>query len=308
MSQPAWRQLYPFASHRHAISAPGGGHVHMHYVDEGEGKPVLFVHGNPTWSFYYRNLILGVRPHARAVAVDHIGCGLSDKPAEYPYTLQRRIDDLAGLVEALDLRDITLVVHDWGGPIGLGAALAAPERYAKLAILNTGAFPPPFLALRIRMCRFPLAGEWAMRRLNLFARAALWMATEKPQRLTPEVCAGLLAPYDTPAHRVAIARFVQDIPLSPRHPTWQVLERIERELPQLADRPAVLIWGLRDWCFTPECLRRMQVLLPQAERVELTKAGHYVVEDAWEHILPPLRQLVAPHADWPQIQNPPKSS
>jgi pimeloyl-ACP methyl ester carboxylesterase len=246
----------------------------------------LFVHGNPTWSFYWRNLVLGLRDTHRCIAVDHIGCGLSDKPQDYDYTLARRIDDLASLVERLDLRGATLLAHDWGGAIGLGAVERLQERFSRIVLFNTGAFPPPFVPWRIAACRAPILGTLAVRGLNAFARAALSMAVEKPERMTADVRAGLLAPYDSWANRVAVDHFVKDIPFSPRHPTWDVLDRIERGLAEMRNMPIQLIWGMRDWCFRPECLERFIQHWPHAEVHRLEDCGHYVVEDAHERILP----------------------
>ena len=130
-----WRQLYPFASHTLPL-----GSWRYHYLDEGSGEPLLMVHGNPTWSFYWRNLILAFRDRYRVVAPDHMGCGWSDKPQAYPYCLSTHIANLVQLIEHLDLRAVTLLVHDWGGPIGLGAALRVPDRIARLVLFNTGAF------------------------------------------------------------------------------------------------------------------------------------------------------------------------
>jgi len=245
------------------------------------------VHGNPTWSFYWRELILALRDRYRAIALDHIGCGLSDKPKQkdYPYTLARRIADLVQLIRHLDLQQITLVAHDWGGAIGLGAALEASDRIARIVLLNTGAFPPPFIPKRILLCRTPLLGTLAVRGMNAFARAALWMATEYPQRLRGPIGAGLLAPYGSWADRVAIDAFVKDIPITSRHPTWQVLEKIEAGLPSLSSRPTQMIWGMRDWCFTPQCLARLQKSFPAAEVHSLDDAGHYVMEDARERVI-----------------------
>jgi haloalkane dehalogenase len=276
-----WRQLYPFASHTLPLDS-----WRYHYLDEGSGEPLLMVHGNPTWSFYWRNLILAFRDRYRVVAPDHMGCGWSDKPQAYPYCLSTHISNLVQLIEHLDLRAVTLLVHDWGGAIGLGAALRVPNRIARLILFNTGAYPPPFIPWRLRICRTPWLGRWAIRRLNLFARAALRMAVHKPERMTPEVRAGLLAPYDSWEHRVAIDRFVADIPAHPRHPTWQVLEEIERGLGSLADRPVQMIWGMRDWCFRPECLDRLLEAFPAAEVQRLPDASHYVIEDAYEQIIP----------------------
>jgi haloalkane dehalogenase len=277
----AWRDLYPFESRFLEL-----GKARLHYVQQGEGEPILFVHGNPTWSFYWRNLILGLRTGYRCVAVDHIGCGLSDKPQDYDYTLARRIEDLTEFVRRLDLCGTTLVAHDWGGAIGLGTVLRQPERFSRIVLFNTGAFPPPFVPWRIAACRLPLAGTLAVRGLNAFARAALTMAVEKRERMTADVRAGLVAPYDSWANRVAIDRFVRDIPFSPRHPAWRVLERIEAGLASLATLPIQLIWGMRDWCFRPECLERFLQHWPRAEVHRLSDGGHYVVEDAHERIVP----------------------
>jgi len=283
----AWQDLYPFESRY----LPLGQH-RLHYVDEGRGEPLLFVHGNPTWSFYWRNLIVGLRDHYRCIAVDHIGCGLSDKPERYNYTLGQRIDDLCRLVEQLDLTGATLVAHDWGGAIGVGAVERLRGRFARIVLFNTAAFPPPFVPWRIALCRTQTLGTLAVRGGNVFARAALSMAVEKPERMTTDVRAGLLAPYDNWANRVAIDRFVRDIPLSPLHTTWRVLEGIENGLDALADLPIALIWGMRDWCFRPECLERFIRHWPRAEVHRLEDCGHYVVEDAHERIVPIVRHFL----------------
>lgn len=277
----SWRDLYPFSSNYLAM----GGH-RLHYVDEGEGAPLVFVHGNPTWSFYWRNLIQAFRGERRCVAIDHLGCGLSDKPQDYPYTLARRIDDLVALVEHLGLTGATLLAHDWGGAIGLGAVQRLPERFDRIVLFNTGAFPPPFVPWRIAACRTPLLGTLAVRGLNAFARAAITMAVEKPERMTADVRDGLLAPYDSWANRVAVDRFVRDIPFTRSHPTWQTLDKIEQGLAALSSKPIQLIWGMRDWCFRPECLERFVGHWPQAEVHRMADCGHYVVEDAHERIVP----------------------
>lgn len=285
-----WRSLYPFPSHEMLLGA-----WRYHYLDEGSGEPLVMVHGNPTWSFYFRNLVLAFRDRYRVIAPDHMGCGLSDKPQAYPYCLATHTANLVELLERLDLRGVTLLVHDWGGAIGLGAALQVPDRVARLVLFNTGAFPPPFIPWRIRACRVPWLGTWAIRRLNLFARAALRMAVHKRERMTDAVRAGLLAPYDSWEHRVAIDRFVADIPADPGHPTWPVLADLERRLPSLADRPVQLIWGLRDWCFRPACLDRFEQLFPAAEVQRLPEAGHYVIEDAHEQIIPLVERFLDAH-------------
>lgn len=271
-----WHSQYPF--HSQAIEIDS---LRYHYIDQGSGDaPVVAVHGNPTWSFYWRRLLQGLAPARRVLAVDHIGCGMSDKPQDYDYSLAKHRDNLLEWIDRLGLRRITLVVHDWGGAIGLAAAVEQPDRFARLVVTNTGAFPPPYVPWRIAACRTPLVGTWAVRGLNLFARAAVTMATARYRRLPEAAAAGLLAPYDSWANRVAIDRFVRDIPMSSKHPTYAVLKRLEERLPTLADKPALLIWGMRDWCFRPECLHRFQQVWPQAEVVEMGDVGHYVMEDA----------------------------
>ena len=272
----------------------------MHYLDEGQGAhPLLMVHGNPTWSFYWRSLIDAFSPQHRCVVPDHVGCGLSDKPSDkdYDYCLQTHIDNLVALIDHLDLQQTTLLGHDWGGAIGLGAALARPERIARIVLFNTGAFPPPYIPFRIRVCRAPLLGRLALQGLNLFSLAAVRMAVEDRSRFTPQACAGLLAPYDNWQHRVAVYRFVKDIPATPRHRTWSTLEDIEQRLPTLASRPVLMIWGMRDWCFTPACLERLQLSFPDAEVERFEDVGHWVVEEARERIIDRLRPFLPSPAD-----------
>lgn len=282
-----WKALYPFQSHWRQTEWG-----RQHYLDEGAGAPLVMVHGNPTWSFYYRELVKAFRGDHRAIAVDHLGCGLSDKPANFDYCLKSHIDNLVALVDQLDLKQATLLVHDWGGAIGLGAALERPERIARLVLFNTGAFPPPFVPLRIRACRTPLLGTLAMRGFNAFAGAALTMATERLDGLPAAVKAGLIAPYDSWAHRIAIDRFVHDIPFTKRHRTWSVLETIEQGLNSLANRPTLMVWGMKDWCFRPECLERLLTHFPSAEVKRLSNAGHYVIEDEPAEVIASVRAFL----------------
>lgn len=277
---------YPFTPHW--LPLPGG---RMHYVDEGSGRPLLFVHGNPTWSFAWRKLIGELSRDYRCLAVDHLGCGLSDKPQQYEYTLDRHVANLVQFIETLDLREITLVGHDWGGCIGMGAAVERPGRFVRFVLMNTAAFRSTRLPFRIAICRLPLLGALGVRGLNLFSRAALSMAVEQP--LTPAARAGYLAPYDSWASRIAVHRFVQDIPLRPSHPSYARLVRIEQGLAQFTDRPMLLPWGERDWCFTPEFRREFERRFPQAESFPIADAGHYLFEDAPQRLLDRLRVFLS---------------
>lgn len=287
-----WRPLYPFASHWLEGDGP-----RYHYLDEGQGEPLLLVHGNPTWSFYWRELIKPLRERYRVIVPDHIGCGLSDKPQDYEYRLARHIDNLRRLIDRLDLRGVTLLAHDWGGAIGLAAAVAQPERFRRLVLFNTAAFRSRRIPWRIRLCRTPLLGKLAVRGLNAFARAALMMAVAKRERMTPAVRAGLLAPYDSWAHRIATHRFVTDIPLSPRHPSYATLEAVERGLPRLRHHPTMFVWGMRDWCFTPHFLERFLEFFPEAEVHRFDDASHYVIEDAHERIVPLVTRFIERHPE-----------
>lgn len=283
-----WRALYPFASRYIEID----GHK-MHYVDEGRGPTLLLVHGNPTWSFHWRGLIRALRDTHRLVAPDHIGCGLSEKPQSYNYRLAKHIDNLVEFIDRLDVREITLVAQDWGGAIGLGAALRRQERFARFVLFNTAAFRSTSMPWRIRACRTPVMGTLGVRGANAFVRAALRMAVEKRDRMTPAVRAGIVAPYDSWANRAAIDRFVKDIPMSPNHPSYQALTDIELGLPSLAHKPIQFIWGMRDWCFTPAFLDRFSEFFPHAEVHRFEDAGHWVVEDAHERIVPLVEQFIA---------------
>ena len=268
-----------------------GGHA-MAYVDKGSGPPVLLVHGNPTWSFYYRSLIAALPPLGlRAIAPDHIGMGRSDMPssAEYPHTLRRRVADLTEFVDGLGLTEpLSLVVHDWGGAIALAWAVDHVEQVDRMLLLNTGAFPLPAgkkIPWSLQAARLPVLGELAVTRLNAFSRGALVMGSGR-RWLSREARAGLLAPYDTPAHRLAVARFVQDIPRGPGDPAHEVLARTEQRLPLLADVPTLVCWGMKDPVFDEVVLEHLLTLLPKAEVHRLADAGHFVLEDAADRIVP----------------------
>lgn len=253
---------------------------------DAELRTILCVHGNPTWSYYYRGVAQRFAEQYRIVMVDHIGCGRSDKPSRsaFAYTLADHQTNLVRLIEHLDLKHATLLAHDWGGAIGLGAVVAEKSRFDAIMLLNTAAFPPPYIPRRISACRIPLLGTLAVRGLNLFARAAITMAMDR-QRMSPQVAEGLLQPYDSWENRVAIDAFVKDIPMRKEHPTYETLAKLEQALPGLADLPALLVWGMKDWCFRPECLRRFQQAWPHARCVEISDAGHYVIEDAPQETL-----------------------
>lgn len=282
------KALYPFESRFLDL-----GGIRYHYLDEGRGEPILMLHGNPTWSFYYRRLILALRGNYRVIVPDHVGCGLSDKPQSYSYALERHIANLEALVAALGLKKITLVMHDWGGPIGMGYAVRQPANVRRLVVFNTAAFWLPRIPWFLRLCRLPLIGSLVVRRLNLFALLALSVACRRSRRLSEEIRAGYLAPYRSYADRIAILRFVQDIPVNARHRSFALLQSIEEGLRQFQGLPVLIIWGGRDPVFTRLFLESWKRRFPGAEVKHLAEAGHYVVEDAHELVIPWLKDFLA---------------
>ena len=284
---PEIQSLYPFEPH--FLDLDG---VQYHYVDEGQGEPILMVHGNPTWSFYYGELVNAFSPNHRVVVPDHIGCGLSDKPQSYDYLLRQHIDNLERLVLELDLRDITLVVHDWGGPIGLGVAVRHHDRFSRLVITNTAAFTSKHMPWLLHLCRIPWLGALLIRGLNAFAGLCPVLAVADRSRITPDIRKGYLYPYDSWANRIATHRFVQDIPMDPTHPSWPALLTLEKDLPCLADLPVQIFWGEKDWVFTPRYISRFQEYFPDAQVHRFSEAGHLVVEEAFERIIPRMRDFL----------------
>ncbi|MFQ5423778.1 MAG: alpha/beta fold hydrolase [Phycisphaerae bacterium] len=287
----SWGSLYPFKSHY--LDRRG---VRLHYIDEGRGAPVVMVHGNPTWSFYYRKLVAALRNDHRCIVPDHIGCGLSDKPGddEYEYVLERRVDDLEALLDHLDLtRNVTFILHDWGGMIGMACALRRPERVARFVILNTAAFLLPAgrpLPWRLRLLRRGPLGPLLVRGFNAFARGAASMAAAR--RLPPDVRAAYLAPYNSWRNRIATLRFVQDIPLRAGDRSYEQVKWVDDNLHRLAGVPMLICWGERDFVFDRHFLDEWRRRFPDAEVQTFPDAGHYVLEDAADRIVPAVREFM----------------
>ncbi len=274
-----FRHLYPFASHYLDING-----LSCHYLDEGRGDPVVMLHGNPTWSFYYRNLVRGLSATYRTIVPDHIGCGLSDKPAasRYDYRLASRVTNLAFILDSLNIqKNITLIVHDWGGMIGMAYAVRHPERISRIVITNTAAFLKPTgkkLPLRLRLIRnvLPLAVP-AVLGLNAFSRGAAFMASRKG--LEGDVIKGLTAPYNSWKNRIATLKFVQDIPLYPGDPSYRLAAEVDEKLSCLADVPMLILWGKHDFVFDLDYFSEWRRRFPNAENRLFDSAGHYLLED-----------------------------
>ena len=298
---------YPFTPRRFDVR-PG---IAMSYLDEGPGavdgadpEVVVMLHGNPSWSFYWRHLVLGLRDRYRCIVPDHVGMGLSDKPDDtsgasprYDYTLQSRVDDLDALLRHLGITgSVTLAVHDWGGMIGFGWALRHMPQVKRLVVLNTAAFPLPSakrMPKRLSFGRDSRIGGFLIRAFNLFARGAAWMGTRRS--MPAEVRRGYIAPYNGWTNAISTLRFMQDIPLAEGDRAWALVAESGRRLPDYADRPVFIGWGLRDFVFDKHFLKGFTDALPRAEVHAFEDAGHYVLEDKHEMLVPAIRRFLDEH-------------
>nr|WP_246462788.1 alpha/beta fold hydrolase [Pelagicoccus albus] len=237
------------------------------------------VHGNPTWSFYYRNVVKKLSSKFRCIAVDHIGCGLSDRPgSDYSYRVEQRIKDLGELIDSIGLKRFDIVVHDWGGVIGLGAALRRFEKLRRVTILNTAAFVDSRIPSRISLCRAPIFGKLLVQGLNGFAGPAASMSVHK-KPLSKAVKQGMLFPYGNWSDRRAVYEFVKDIPMHVSHPSFETLVSVENDLLKLRQRDVTILWGGKDFCFNDHFYERWRRFLPDATAFHYPQGGHYILED-----------------------------
>lgn len=266
---------------------------HLHYVDEGprDAAPILCLHGNPTWSYYWRGLISGLRSNHRVIAPDHMGMGLSEKPLDWPYRLEAHVGAMERLVIELDLTEITLVVHDWGGAIGMGLAMRHPERIARIVVTNSAAFTEGPAHPSLVAAKLPGLNQILVRGMGLFNQAAVRFATKGG--LSEEERRSYLAPYTSAAGRVGVQNFVKDIPLSPGHPSYHFLSIIEAGLAKIEHLPMQIIWGMQDWVFTPEFLQMWRDRFPGARVQTIAHAGHLLMEDAGGEVLEVVKDFLA---------------
>ena len=288
---------YPFTPQRFDVR-PG---IAMSFLDEGprDGEVVVMLHGNPSWSFYWRKLVLGLRERYRCIVPDHVGMGLSDKPGDdrYRYTLQSRIDDVETLLSHLGIDGpVTLAVHDWGGGIGFGWGLKHSARIRRLVVTNTGSFPLPAakpLPKSLKLGRDLALGTLLIRGFNAFSSIASFVGVES--KMPADVRRAYVAPYDSWANRIATSRFVQDIPLGEGDAAWPLVQAMGCKLPDYADRPAFIGWGLRDFVFDRHFLKGFTDALPQAQVRAFEDAGHYVLEDKADVLVPEIRAFLDSH-------------
>ena len=288
--------LYPFRSRFVTVgrgTATGGTQGHrMHYVDEGSGPVVVCLHGNPTWGFLFRNLIAALRDDFRVIVPDHIGCGLSDQPGDVCFRAGDRIGHLEDLLAELGVGRFSLVMHDWGGPLGTGLAVRRPADVERLVYFNTTLAEMALLPGMIRRAAAPVIGRLLTQDTMQFLK--LLTSFGVVQAMPEEVKRGYLRPYRSRAGRRAIWGFVQDIPFSPSHPTAPLMDDMVARLPALADTPVKIIWGMKDPCFHPGILRQVAARFPQADVVRVPDASHLVLEDAPSRSIAAVREFLGP--------------
>jgi len=271
----AWvdRSVYPFQSRY--IDVDGG---RMHYVDEGAGLPLVMVHGTPTWSFLYRHLIAELSQSYRVIAPDHIGFGLSEKPERWSYRPEDHARNLTTLIERLALRDVTLVVHDFGGPIGLSYAIEHPQNVRALVLFNTWMWSLVGTPAE-KVSRFMAGpiGRFLYQRLNLSPRVLVKAAFGDKRKLTKRVHRQYIDAFPSPNERRAPWVLAKELIGST---DWY--ESLWRRRERIVGKPALLLWGMKDPTFGPDALARWKELLRDARVVEFQEAGHFVQEEAPE--------------------------
>ncbi|MBW2244578.1 MAG: alpha/beta fold hydrolase [Deltaproteobacteria bacterium] len=267
------RSEYPFASHFLEVEVG-----RLHYIDEGQGEPIVMVHGQPTWSFMYRHLIRGLSPRYRCIAIDHLGFGLSDKPAAWSYTPEAQAANLATLVEKLDLGPVHLLVHDWGGPIGLGWATSHPERVRRIMALDTWMWSMAEHRAGRWFSRIMGSGlgQLGTRRFNLFVDVFMKSALGEAW---PAVAEAYRGPLSRPELRQGCALF-------PRMLTDPWLGEIWERRAALANIPARLIWGGADPAFPAPMRKRLASVFDHCEVEVHDGIGHFVAEELGERLVP----------------------
>jgi pimeloyl-ACP methyl ester carboxylesterase len=282
---------YPFAPNYRHVNG-----FNMHFVDEGKGDPIVLLHGDPTWGYLWRNVIPALSERARCIVPDHMGTGKSEVPRQpYPYRLVHHIANLEALLIGLNLRQITLVVHDWGGPVGLGFAIRQPDCIKRLVITNTWAsarWPgAPFPRL-IEMIRSS-GGEKFVLEKNGYLDRALTGTTHHAERLTDLVMDAYRAPFSTRESRVAMLCWSRDIPVTEADPSYLEMQRIENSLSLFAKTPTLIVWGMLDPVLPPSVLRWWQKVYPQATTHEIEDASHFLQEDAPQQICGYINDFIA---------------
>jgi pimeloyl-ACP methyl ester carboxylesterase len=296
MNDPTWldRAAYPFESHFLELDAG-----RMHYLDEGQGPPLLLVHGTPTWSFLYRHIVAALRPRFRCIVPDHIGFGLSDKPADWGYRPADHARNLRMLIEHLNLRNFTLVVHDFGGPIGLAYAIERPDNVARLVLFNTFMWSIRDDPAKRRPARLfgTALGRLLYTRMNFSPRVILPAAWGDKATLTPEIRRHYTAVHQRPDERNGMWGFARELLGSS---DW--FDGLWAQRDRIKDLPALLMWGMNDPAFTARDLARWQALFTDAQTVTFPHVGHFVPDEAGPAAAQEIAAFLDKRAPAPHVQ------
>ena len=248
----------------------------MHYVDEGSGEPIVMVHGNPTWSFLYRHLIKGLSANYRCIAIDHIGFGLSDKPRDESYLPQEHAQNLAALITKLNLKNVTLVVHDWGGPIGLSYAVHYPANVKRIVLMNSWMWPVKGDSHYEQFSHFmggPI-GQFLIKRFNFFVRVVMKRAYGDKTKWTEAIRQQYLMPFDSPHERKGCWTFAKQVLAANDWLTalWDKSDNIK-------SKPTLILWGKKDIAFRKKELERWKELFTDRDVILFDQVGHFVPEE-----------------------------
>ncbi len=277
------KQEYPFESKY--FNLPMGN---MHYIDEGQGGPIVFVHGNPGWSFEYRNAIKELSRTNRCIAMDHIGFGLSDKPYDWDYLPKNHAANFGKLIDSLNLDKITIVVNDWGGPIGLSYAINHPEKIKHLVILNTwmwSAADDPYYQ-KYSAFMGGAIGRFLIRNFNFFGKVMVKKIVADPKKLPKHIHRHFYAPLATRKDRKGCWVFPKEVIGSS---DW--LDSLWQQRDKIKDIPATIIWGMKDIAFREKELNAWENLLTSKKVVRLDNVGHYPQEEAAQTFIHELKHI-----------------
>jgi haloalkane dehalogenase len=281
---------FPFTPHYLMVNG-----YQMHYIDEGVGDPIVCVHGEPTWAFLYRNFISNLRDIARIVVPDHIGFGKSEVSQNMPYLLGQHIINFTELLLHLDLHNITLVVQDWGGPIGFGFAIKYPDRIKRIVIMNTS-IGVAKETQKLWYEPFIENGMYDELLGDMKTFVGDYMLPNMHKKFTREEKKLLkwayTAPFPTPESHIGVKKFPLDIPKGPNHPSTPIMQEIKDNLSQLTEKPKRIIWGMKDKIFPPKVTEYWQKIYPETPVIELQEAGHFLQEDAPDQVVNAIKEFI----------------